>query len=80
MGGNVNKNYFPGNSPFRSEKHLPKSLVLWEGSSSSMQTGHKIKVGGKGESRGWSEKWTKKIYVFVFLCFCDKERNNAVRK
>lgn len=63
---------------FRREKHVQNSLVLWEGSSSSMETGHKIKEGGKGGSGDGQEKGQKDVYVCVLLCFC--ERDKEVRK
>lgn len=52
---------------------MQNSLVLWEGSSSSMETGHKIKEGGKGGSGDGQEKGQKDVYVCVLLCFCERD-------
>lgn len=59
---------------------MQNSLVLWEGSSSSMETGHKIKEEGKGESGGSQEKGQKDVYVCGFLWFCERGRDKEVRK
>lgn len=69
-GGDVNKNDFPGSSLFRGEKHLQNRLILWEGSSSSMEMGHEIKKERRHQGLG-QEKGHKDAYICGVPCFCE---------
>lgn len=74
------KNDFPGSSLVRGEKCLQNPLILWEGSSSSIETAYKIKEEGKDMSGDGQEKGHEGVNVCSVLCFCDQGRDKEVRE